>query len=402
MRRPPFALAFALGALAAYTVVRTAEAVRDLRGAHAPLPKDPARYGRTRRALTLASLGRGLATSAVTATLVAPPLQRRLSTGRTWLDPALFYAAGTLADTIVSLPVDYVEGYAFERDMALSEQALSSWLADRAKGAALGIAIGGALTTGFAAIVRAMPRRWPLVGVAALPPLLVVANLVGPVYLAPLFNRFTPLEDGPLLRRIRALAERYGVGNAAILRVDMSKQTKKANAYVTGVFGTNRIVLGDTLVDNFTEDETLFVVAHELGHYVARDAWRAIALGTAAGAFALLRAAWVLAHRFPPEERASAAALATVAHEASVAATLLGPVLAGASRRIERAADRFALDSGEAPRAGAAAFRRLRDQNMAEDEQPWWFQMLFGSHPSLRERIALMEAEADAVAVGAR
>jgi STE24 endopeptidase len=398
MRRPPFALAFALGALAAYTVVRTAEAVRDVRGTHAPLPKDPARYGRTRRGLALTGLGRSLAASAVTAGMIAAPLQRSIATGRAWLDPALFFAAGTLVDALVSLPVEYVESYAFERDMALSEQSLASWLADRAKGAAVTIAIGGVLTTGFAAIVRAMPRRWPLVGIAALPPLLIVANLVGPVYLAPLFNRFSPLEDGPLLRRIRDLACIYGVGDAAILRVDMSRQTKKANAYVTGVFGTNRIVLGDTLVDNFTEDETLFVVAHELGHYVANDAWRAIALGTAAGALALLRSAWVVARRFPPEERASAAALATVAHEASLAATVLGPVLAAVSRRVERAADRFALDSGEAPLAGAAAFRRLRDQNMAEDEQPWWIQMLFGSHPSLRERIALMEAEADSVA----
>ena len=105
----------------------------------------------------------------------------------------------------------------------------------------------------------------------------------------PLFNRYEPV-TGELEQRIRALAARYGVGNAAILRFDMSRQTKKANAFVTGVLGTERIALGDTLVEAFEDDETLFVVAHELGHYVRRDPWLAIALGTAALAVTLLAA----------------------------------------------------------------------------------------------------------------
>ncbi len=394
MKLPSFATAVTIGSLAAYTAVRTAEAVRDVRGTHAPLPNDPKRYGRTRRGLVILGLVRGLASSAVTAAIVAPAAGRAIRTGRAWLDPAAFFAIGTLADAVLSLPIDYVEGYAFERDMALSEQSAPAWLLERAKGTAVSLAIGGVLTAGLAGLLRSAPRRWPLFGVAALPPLLVLANVVGPVYLAPLFNTFVPLEEGPLLERIRTLAYRHGVGNAKVLRVDMSRKTKKANAYVTGVFDTHRIVLGDTLVDNFTEDETMFVVAHELGHYVAKDARRAIGLGTAAGALALMRAAYVVAKRFPPEERGGAAALATIAHEASLAATVLGPLLAAASRRVERTADRFAIETTQAPLAGAAAFRRLREQNLAEDEQPWWYEGLFGSHPSLRARIALLEAEA--------
>ena len=105
------------------------------------------------------------------------------------------------------------------------------------------------------------------------------ANVVAPTFVMPLFNKYIPLE-GPLEKRIRDLAGRYGVGNATILRFDMSRQSKKANAFVTGVFGTERIALADTLLDEFSDDETYFVVAHELGHYVRRDPWVSIALGT--------------------------------------------------------------------------------------------------------------------------
>ena len=121
--------------------------------------------------------------------------------------------------------------------------------------------------------MRRAPQRWPWIAIAATPALLAFANVIVPTFIMPLFNKYLPLE-GALAERIRALAARYGVGGATILRFDMSRQTKKANAFVTGVFGTRahrdrrhaaRRVLAD--------DETLFVVAHELGHYVRRDPW---------------------------------------------------------------------------------------------------------------------------------
>src|SRR6202011_1007965 len=139
------------------------------------------------------------------------------------------------------------------------------------------------------AIVVRAPHRWPAIAIAAMPPLLAFATVIAPTFVMPLFNTYEPI-TGELEQRIRALAERYGVGNAAILRFDMSRQTKKANAFVTGVLGTERIALGDTLVTAFPDDETLFVVAHELGHYVRRDPWLGIGLGTASLAVTLLAA----------------------------------------------------------------------------------------------------------------
>jgi Zn-dependent protease with chaperone function len=220
-------------------------------------------------------------------------------------------------------------------------------------------------------------------------PLLVLANVIAPMYIAPLFNKFTPIE-GDLRNAKSALSPaRYGAGDATLLRVDMSRQTEKANAYVTGLFGSKRIVIGDTLLDHFEPRETLFVVAHELGHYVYGDVWRGVGLGTA-----------------PPPSSSSAAGdrgtarrslgttagLARLFFAMSLLGTLAGPVLSAFSRARERAADGFAIEATQDGGAGAAAFTRLRERNHAEDEQPKWMELLFSSHPSLRSRIERLEA----------
>jgi len=221
--------------------------------------------------------------------------------------------------------------------------------------------------------------------------LLVAANVVAPTFIAPLFNRFEPL-GGDFEAEIRALAKRFGAGDATVLRVDMSRQTEKANAYVTGLFGTKRIVIGDTLLGNFEPSETLFVVAHELGHYVARDVWRSVALGAGAAGFVFFGGR-AIAER-PGKPLASTAGLARLFFAFSVLGTLAGPPLAAYSRSRERAADRFALAATSDGASGAAAFRRLRERNLAEEEQPRWVELLFSSHPSLRSRIKSLEAAA--------
>ena len=173
-----------------------------------------------------------------------------------------------------------------------------------------------------------------------MPGLLAFANVVAPTFIMPLFNKYIPLE-GPLEERSASLAARYGVGGATILRFDMSRQTKKANAFVTGVFGTERIALADTLLDEFAEDETLFVVAHELGHYVKRDPWVAIALATGLMALPLLLGNRIVGAR-------PAATRATRSGNASRVLSLHRSTRRDADRQrilamIERRADRFAM-----------------------------------------------------------
>ena len=133
-----------------------------------------------------------------------------------------------------------------------------------AKSALIASGVTAFLATLLGAAVRRAPRRWPWLASLGTLPLFVAANVIVPLYVLPLFNAFEPVQ-GSLEERLRRLAARFGVGDAAILRMDMSRQTRKANAFVTGIGRTHRIVLGDTLIEAFPENETEFVVAHELG-----------------------------------------------------------------------------------------------------------------------------------------
>jgi Zn-dependent protease with chaperone function len=376
------ATGFALG----YATVRAAQALRDLR---APYParaaRDPRRYGTERRALALAGAARGVAGLAVTAFLIADPLDCALRPLPRSLRAPAFALAALALDAARDLATDYVEGYVVERAYGTSDQSARGWLVDQAKGTAVAAAVTALLVALADAVVLRAPRRWPLIAIGATPPLLAVATVIAPTFVMPLFNRYEPV-TGELERRIRALAGRYGVGDAAILRFDMSRRTKRANAFVTGVLGTERIALADTLVDSFADDETLFVVAHELGHYVRRDPWLGIALATGAISITLLAADAAL-RATTKRGLTSPAQGARLAFYATLAQLALTPLMNAASRAMERRADTFALAATGDPDAGMRAFRRLGEQNLAELEPPRWAELLFASHPSLASRI---------------
>ena len=360
----------------------------------APSPqgtRDVERYARERRRLAVFGTLRSLAQAwALPESPVADALDALAARAPAWLAPAAFAAPITAASALLELPVDFIEGYVTDRRYGLTEQSPRSWLGDQLKGVALATALSAILATIGGAVIRRVPRGWPLVGAAISLPLLALGNIVVPLYVMPLFNRFEPLE-GEIERRLRALAERFGCGNAEILTMNMSAQTTKANAFVIGIGSTHRIVIGDTLLEHFTPDEIEFVVAHELGHYVAHDTYRLMAAAEALVTASLLFAATL------PENRDAATRerprfLAQISARVALASTLLRPLVLKLTRDRERAADRFAIAATGAPAWGVAAFERLAEQNLAEAEPPRWFEALFASHPSLRERIAALRA----------
>jgi Zn-dependent protease with chaperone function len=379
----------ALGVTLGYTAARGYEMWRDQTEPVPARPRDAKRYGDARRLLTVVDLARTAAAMGMWAFVLGDGAERAFAPLPRPLRLPLAAGAMTLLDALREWPVDYVEGYLTERIYGNSERTGSAWAGERIKGTAIGLGVTFVLTALIDAIVHRAPRRWPWLAIAGTPPLLVFANVVAPTFIMPLFNKYLPLE-GPLEQKIRTLASRYGVGHAMILRFDMSRQTKKANAFVTGVFGTERIAIADTLLDEFAEDETLFVVAHELGHYVRRDPWYAVALGTALTAASLLTATTIVRRTTGRAE--GIGAMVRLAFYMVLAQFVAMPFANGFSRAIERRADRFAIAATDDPQSGVRAFRRLRDQNLAEDEGPRWSELLFSSHPSLKSRIAALEA----------
>jgi STE24 endopeptidase len=384
------AIGAAAGLALGYAAVRAAQAVRDRVRPYAPAAdRDPLRYAKARRALAVGGIVRGIADLAVVAFVLGDPFERALQPLPRPLRAPAFALALFALDGVRELGTAYVEEHVLERVYGLSDQNARGWLADKGKTAALGAGVTLVLVALTDAVVRAAPRRWPWIAIGTLPPLLAFGNVIVPTFVMPLFNRYEPV-GGELEAQIRALAARYGVGDAAILRFDMSRQTKKANAFVTGVLGTERIALGDTLIEAFAPDETLFVVAHELGHYVRRDPWLGIALATASLAATILGADAIV-RRTTGRGLTSPAQGARLAFYAALAQLALLPLGNAASRAMESRADRFAVAATGDAAAGIRAFRRLGEQNLADFEPPQWAEILFGSHPSLSSRIRALE-----------
>jgi Zn-dependent protease with chaperone function len=280
----------------------------------------------------------------------------------------------------------------------LVTQGWGGWAADVLRGLLISLPlVAGAL---FAVYALAGATRWwwawAALGAAAAT---VLLSWAAPLLFEPLFNRFTPMEPGPLRDALLALAARDGVTVRDVLVADASRRTTALNAYVSGFGRTRRIVAYDTLLSTAEPREVELVVAHELGHVVHRDVARGTALGAVGAAVGVCLLALVAS--WPPllgaagvphlSDPRSAWLLAATA---SVGGALAGPAGCALSRRVERRADRHALDLTADPAGFAAMQRRLTVTNVAEPVPPRALHLLFGTHPTPAERIALARASA--------
>jgi STE24 endopeptidase len=315
--------------------------------------------------------------------------------GRRWLATLVVYvAAYTLVNFAAGLPLAFYEGFVRQHAYGLSSQTFDKWLSDTLKALCLGIA-GGALTLWLPyLLLRKSPRRWWLYSGLATVPFMLFVLLIAPLWIEPLFNRFGPMKDQALAGRIRQLAARGGIPGSRIFEVDKSVDTTAVNAYVDGFLGTRRIVVWDTLLAKLDQPQVLFVVGHEMGHYVLGHTWRGIVFNGGLillALYAVHRAAGGLAvrcrHRFGFEELADPASLPLL--ELLLAAVLLAlaPVALGFSRHLEHEADRFGLELTQDNRAAATAFVRLQQANLDVPRPGLLYELWRSTHPPLGERI---------------
>ncbi|HEY7612667.1 MAG TPA: M48 family metallopeptidase [Gemmatimonadales bacterium] len=321
-------------------------------------------------------------------------LAARLARGRRFGTIAIYAIAYVLIQALVFLPLSWYAGFVRQHAYGLSTESASGWLSDWAKGVAISAVVAALLLWIPYWLLRVGPRRWWLWTGLLTAPLTVLAMIVLPVYIAPLFDRYGRMRDRALERRIEQLAARAGIPDSRIYEVRKSEETHQVNAYVTGFGGTKRIVIWDTLVDRLGPDEVTFVVGHEIGHFVLRHTLTVIVLATALvtlSLYAVHRVSGWLIGRFGRrfgfdrlDDVASLPLLALVGGIVTLAAT---PAALALSRWQEREADRFGLELTRNNPAAARAFVRLQEDNLAVPRTGLLFRLWRGSHPDLADRI---------------
>jgi STE24 endopeptidase len=279
----------------------------------------------------------------------------------------------------------------------ISTQSWGAWVVDLLKSWAVGAVIGGVALLGFYAIAHFSPRWWWAFGAVGAAGLVVLLSFVLPVLVEPVFNKFTPMADGPLRTSLIQLARRDGVPVRDVLVADASRRTRAVNAYVSGLGPTRRIVVYDTMLTEATPGEVVSVVAHELGHAKDNDVLIGTilgALGAAVSVIALyLLGSWAgLLRLAGVESIAAPRGIGLVVALVTLAGLAAGPAQAFVSRRIEARADEHALTLTGDATTFEAMQRRLGTVNLSDPDPPTWEHVIFASHPSTVERMAAARA----------
>jgi len=283
-------------------------------------------------------------------------------------------------------------GFRLERRYKLSNQRFRSWLWDEAKGFVLGLIIGAIVVELLYFTIRQWPQNWWLLAWVLFMALFIVMAQLAPVILFPIFYKFEPLDNEDLRRRLVVLSERAGTRVRGVYRWRLSEKSKKANAALTGLGVTRRIILADTLLDNYTPEEIEAVLAHELGHHVHRHILKSIFVQAVITLLGFWAANWALHYAvdhqlFEFVQISDFANLPLIALVATVLSFLLMPVLNAYSRFNERQADRYAFESIASIDPFISSMNKLADQNMAERSPGKWVEWFFHSHPSISRRL---------------
>ncbi|MCX6166219.1 MAG: M48 family metallopeptidase [Ignavibacteriae bacterium] len=294
------------------------------------------------------------------------------------------------AESIINFPLDFYSGYILEHKYSLSNQTILKYFAEKIKSFAVGLVIGIPVILILYYILHNYDNYWWLILGIFMFFFSVIIGRIAPIIIFPLFYKFKPIENESIKNRILNLCKKAGVEIKGIFVFDMSKNTKKANAAFTGLGKSKRIILGDTLMEKFNEEEIESVFAHEVGHYKRKHIFKLMFLSTIL-TFAGLYITSVLYKQslsiFGFNNIYEISALPLMALFLSIYGLITTPISNIFSRKYEWEADRFALDSTGNNDAFISAMEKLAEQNLADKEPNKIIEFLFHSHPSLQKRI---------------
>jgi STE24 endopeptidase len=337
-------------------------------------------------------------TAAVMLTLLATGLSSRLRSRieRMTRGPnrqtALYAIAFVAITTLLFLPWSAYVGFFRERQYDLMNQTFGGWLSDWFKGGAIGLVFSTVAITGFYAILRRVPRTWPLWGAAAGVGFLAFTSLIYPVYVAPVFNTYAPVTDERVRDPVLQMARANGLAAGDVYVFDQSRQTKRISANVSGLFHTMRISLNDNLLERTSLPEIKAVMGHEIGHYVLNHVYEGLMamLILLVGGFLLMRWAFErAAARWSDRWRIrgihDVAGMPLLLLIFTVVTYVGGPAIRGIVRSNEAEADAFGLNTAREPDGFARVALRLSEYRKL-DPHPIE-EVLFYTHPSGRDRV---------------
>jgi STE24 endopeptidase len=358
------------------------------------------RYGRRELACGLIDKAVDVAFLAVAAFLLARPIDGWLQDCTVLKDSdtlrllALFVGV-TALHLAVSFPLSFYSGFMLEHQFQLSNLTFGGWLWRYVKLHAVGLLLGMALFAGFFWLIWLTGPWWWLTAAGAFFIVSVILGQLAPVLFLPLFYKIKRLDAPELTERIARLAEGTGLAIEGVYRIELSAETKKANAMLAGLGRTRRVLLGDTLLDGFTADEIAVVFAHEIGHHVYRHVRKMILWGilySVAGFWICDRlVSWFVGEQPLDYAHLPVWTLPFFMFVLTVFFMLLGPVQNFVSRRYERQSDRYALDRSSNREAFRTAFQKLARLNKDDPDPPRLEVILFHSHPPIGERLAMAE-----------
>jgi Zn-dependent protease with chaperone function len=288
------------------------------------------------------------------------------------------------------LPFSFYRGFLLERRYGLATETTGHWLRDHLKAVLIGLLFAEAGATFVYFTLRTWPANWWIVSGFGYSLVTMALVNLAPVVLLPLFYRFKPLEKIALRDRLTLLAAKAETRVMGVYEWTLSDRTRKANAALAGLGNTRRILLSDTLLEDYSDDEIEVILAHELAHHVHRDIWIAIACDmglTFAGFFAAYQVLQLVVPDFGLTGASDPAGIPVLLITAGALALVVRPLMNAVSRSHERRADAYALQMTKNPSAFMSAMRRLGQQNLAEENPTRLVQAFFYTHPPIKERL---------------
>jgi STE24 endopeptidase len=300
-----------------------------------------------------------------------------------------------IVNLVIKMPLSFYGGYVVEHKFSLTTQKFGQWLWEQLKGFLVGIVLGFILMTIFYYLLWKQPTLWWFYLWLFILAFSILLSRLAPVLIFPLFYKFKPLENEAIKERINSIARKNKLHISGIFQFNLSKTTKKANAAFTGIGKTKRVILGDTLLDNFSEDEIETVFAHEVGHYRYKHLWKGIAINSALSLAGLFLVYVVYSAKmrhldYLPQQLEALPYLGLLLY---IYGFITGPISNAISRHFEYQADNFAVTETSKPEVYKGCLEKLADLNLADQQPHPLVEFLFYSHPSIEHRIEKISGE---------